>query len=115
MTFGQKKGHKLFPRISPKKSWEVYWQYRICSVGSLSGIFWNPLSLTLMHYVILALIISVLGVFGDLIESVMKRNFGVKDTGTILPGHGGLLDRFDGALLAFPIAIVYVLWVQQYF
>ncbi|MFY9116271.1 MAG: phosphatidate cytidylyltransferase [Bacteroidales bacterium] len=116
MTFGQKKGHKLFPRISPKKSWEGFiGSIVFAQLAALVVYFWNPLSLTLMHYVILALIISVLGVFGDLIESVMKRNFGVKDTGTIMPGHGGLLDRFDGALLAFPIAIVYVLWVQQYF
>ena len=60
---------------------------------------------------ILSLIISILGVVGDLTESAMKRHFGVKDTGHIMPGHGGLLDRFDGALIAMPIAIVYVLFV----
>jgi len=71
------------------------------------------LTLALIHYLVLALLIAVFGVLGDLIESVMKRSFGVKDTGTIMPGHGGLLDRFDGALIAFPIAIVYVLWVYH--
>jgi phosphatidate cytidylyltransferase len=114
MGFGQKRGHKLFPRISPKKSWEGF-------VGSivfaqLAGVLlyvWNPLTLALIHYLVLALLIAVFGVLGDLIESVMKRSFGVKDTGTIMPGHGGLLDRFDGALIAFPIAIVYVLWVYH--
>ena len=63
------------------------------------------------HCVILALIISVFGVIGDLTESAMKRYFGVKDAGKIMPGHGGLLDRFDGALIAMPVAIVYVLFI----
>lgn len=63
------------------------------------------------HCVVLALIISVFGVIGDLTESAMKRHFGIKDTGKIMPGHGGLLDRFDGALIAMPVAIVYVLFI----
>ena len=73
---------------------------------------WDPLSLPWAHYAVLALIISVFGVLGDLIESVMKRSFGVKDTGTIMPGHGGLLDRFDAALIALPIAVIYILFVN---
>jgi phosphatidate cytidylyltransferase len=47
---------------------------------------------------------------GDLVESQLKRNFGVKDSGSIMPGHGGMLDRFDGALLAFPVAIIYIIF-----
>ena len=56
----------------------------------------------------LGIIICILGVLGDLVESQFKRNFGVKDSGSIMPGHGGMLDRFDGALTSFPIAIIYL-------
>ncbi len=114
MGFGQKRGHKLFPRISPKKSWEGFvGSVVFAQLAAVLLYVWNPLTFALIHYVVLALLIAVLGVLGDLIESVMKRSFGVKDAGTIMPGHGGLLDRFDGALIAFPIAIVYVLWVYH--
>lgn len=113
MGFGQRGGHKLFPRISPKKSWEGFAGSIVFAqvVAAVLNV-WNPLSLPWAHYVVLALLISVFGVFGDLIESVMKRSFGVKDTGTIMPGHGGLLDRFDAALIALPIAVIYILFVN---
>ena len=113
MGFGQKSGHKLFPRISPKKSWEGFAGSIVFAqvVAAVLNV-WNPLSLPWAHYVVLALLISVFGVLGDLIESVMKRSFGVKDTGTIMPGHGGLLDRFDAALIALPIAVIYILFVN---
>lgn len=113
MGFGQRGGHKLFPRISPKKSWEGFaGSIVFAQVAAAVLNVWNPLSLPWAHYVVLALLISVFGVFGDLIESVMKRSFGVKDTGTIMPGHGGLLDRFDAALIALPIAVIYILFVN---
>jgi phosphatidate cytidylyltransferase len=62
----------------------------------------------LIHVVAISAIVFVFSVLGDLSESLFKRNFGVKDSGSIMPGHGGLLDRFDGALIAFPVAIAYI-------
>ena len=59
--------------------------------------------------VIFTFLIFAAGVYGDLVESQLKRNFGVKDSGTIMPGHGGMLDRFDSALLAFPVAVIFTL------
>ena len=61
--------------------------------------------------VILGIIICIFGVWGDLTESQLKRNFGVKDSGRIMPGHGGMLDRFDAALLAFPAAVLFLLFI----
>lgn len=109
MLFGQKNGHKLFPSISPKKSWEGFYG----GVGSALifsvALYYAGLSdFNLTHTVIIALIINVTSVLGDLAESKFKRNFGVKDSGSLMPGHGGLLDRFDGALTSFPLAIAYI-------
>ncbi|MHC1778997.1 MAG: phosphatidate cytidylyltransferase [Bacteroidales bacterium] len=109
MAFGQKRGHKLYPEISPKKSWEGFFGGMIttlCAGGILyyTGLF----ALPLIHVLAISLIVFLFGVLGDLAESLFKRNFGVKDSGNIMPGHGGLLDRFDGALLAFPAAIAYI-------
>jgi len=64
----------------------------------------------LVDAIVVGVIICIFGVLGDLVESQLKRNFGVKDSGKIMPGHGGMLDRFDGALLAFPVAIVYIIF-----
>ena len=109
MTFGQKNGHKLFPSISPKKSWEGFLGGMICTIA-VSFILHTTaiLPFNLGHSVAIAAIIVIFGAFGDLVESLFKRNFGVKDSGNIMPGHGGLLDRFDGALIAFPVAIAYI-------
>ena len=109
MLFGQKNGHKLFPSISPKKSWEGY-------IGSLfvSGVVgfylakFDLLPFKMAPAVGLAVVINIFATLGDLVESQLKRNFDVKDSGKIMPGHGGLLDRFDGALIAFPVAIAYI-------
>ncbi len=110
MTFGQKNGHKLFPSVSPKKSWEGFFGGLFSAI--LAGYFlnyYNVLPFGTLHSIIIALIINIGGVYGDLVESHFKRNFGVKDSGGIMPGHGGLLDRFDGALIAFPLAITYLI------
>ena len=112
ITLGQKFGHKLFPSISPKKSWIGYIGSVITSI--LAGIILSKVELlpiSILLGAILGLIINVFGTLGDLAESQLKRNFGVKDSGTIMPGHGGLLDRFDGALLAFPIAVIYLIFI----
>lgn len=100
--------HRLFERISPKKSWEG-------SIGG--GIFSIASSLGFAHFfpfmpgwqwVGLAIVVIIFGTWGDLTESLMKRQLGIKDSGNILPGHGGMLDRFDSALMAIPAAVVYL-------
>jgi phosphatidate cytidylyltransferase len=70
-------------------------------------------SISLVHWAILALLISVFGIFGDLFESMIKRNSNLKDSGSLLPGHGGLLDRFDAFLFAIPVATAYILVIAQ--
>lgn len=104
--------HKLFERISPKKTWE----------GFIGGIVLAVLvSLCLAHYfetipqwqwIIVAMIIAVFGTLGDLVESMLKRSLNVKDSGHILPGHGGLLDRFDGLLIAGPLVYLFLFLVN---
>lgn len=109
MAFGQKSGHKLFPAISPKKSWEGFFGGMLSTL--ITAVILQTcglISVPIFHTIAISLIIFIFGVFGDLVESLLKRNFGVKDSGTIMPGHGGLLDRFDGALIAFPVAIAYI-------
>lgn len=103
--------YKLFPRISPKKSW----------VGSIGGgvftllaatVIWHFAGgLSLWHWMGLALTVCIFGTWGDLVESLIKRQIGIKDSGKILPGHGGLLDRFDSALMAIPGAVIYLMLV----
>ena len=100
--------HRLFERISPKKSWE----------GSIGGaVFSIASSLIFAHcypffpigqWAGLAAVVVVFGTWGDLTESLMKRQLGIKDSGNILPGHGGMLDRFDSALMAIPAAVIYL-------
>ena len=109
MAFGQKHGHKLFPSISPKKSWEGYFGGLALSLaaGWCVGYF-SMVDYPWYHCLILALLVNISSTIGDLVESQLKRNFGVKDAGSIMPGHGGLLDRFDGALLAFPVSVLYI-------
>lgn len=115
--------HKLFERISPKKSWEGFWGGCIfnCLLGlafyqaSFWGFFGQDLH-ELQHYsrldwILLGLTISVFGTFGDLVESLVKRAVGVKDSGNILPGHGGLWDRFDSLLLAAPAMMLFIIIV----
>ena len=102
--------HKLFPRVSPGKTWE----------GFIGGITFSILAAYLFsyftessaqHWIIMALIISIFGMLGDLSESLLKRSGEVKDSGNILPGHGGILDRFDGILLSAPLVLCYLLFI----
>ncbi len=109
ITLGQKYGSKLFPSISPKKSWIGFWGGLFASVGvavvlRLAGLF----NFDMIHCIAMAVLLCVTGVYGDLIESQWKRHYNVKDSGNIIPGHGGLLDRFDSALIAIPIGIIYL-------
>lgn len=113
MAFGQKFGRKLFPEVSPKKSWVGFWGGLVLAVAAgavlhFTGILHYPLE----HCMILSVLMNVSAVYGDLIESQWKRYYAVKDTGTIMPGHGGILDRLDSALLALPMGIIYLLVVN---
>ena len=105
MLFGK---HRLFERISPKKSWE----------GSIvGGVFSIIAAIAMAHFfpfmstatwIGLGLTVVIFGTWGDLTESLLKRTLGIKDSGNILPGHGGMLDRFDSTILAVPAAVVYL-------
>ena len=110
--------HKLFPRISPGKSWEgsigggvlviivaVLISWLLPSVISPSTLHLPP---STIEYIGLGLVVVVFGTWGDLVESLFKRTLGIKDSGHILPGHGGMLDRFDSTLMAVPAAVVYL-------
>ncbi|MEO0727052.1 MAG: CDP-archaeol synthase [Bacteroidota bacterium] len=102
----------LLPRVSPKKTWEG-------SVGGVVVTFLTALvlyftlnELELVDWLILAVIVSVFASLGDLVESMLKRSFSVKDSGSLLPGHGGLLDRFDGFIFCLPFVAAYLLWIR---
>ncbi len=107
--------HKLFPRISPAKSWEGSIGGGLFVLGA-GALIWhlteqyglNSLGLTVCEWMGLGLVVAVFGTWGDLVESLFKRTLGIKDSGNILPGHGGMLDRFDSSLLAIPAAVVYL-------
>ena len=100
--------HRLFERISPKKSWE----------GFLGGIVFSMILAWFLSpwlgvtdrkgWMIISVIISVAGTYGDLVESMFKRSYGIKDSGKVMPGHGGFLDRFDGVILSFPLVYLYL-------
>lgn len=100
--------HRLFERISPKKSWEgsVGGGAASLAAAAVFARFFPFMSLPV--WLGLALTVVVFGTWGDLVESLLKRHLGIKDSGHILPGHGGMLDRFDSALMAIPAAVVYL-------
>ncbi|WP_439880974.1 phosphatidate cytidylyltransferase [Pontibacter sp. MBLB2868] len=107
--FGKNFGkHKLFERISPGKTWEGWAGGTLLAVivGYAMSFFFSDLEL--YQWVGVAIIVAVFGVLGDLTESLLKRSLGVKDSGTLLPGHGGLLDRFDSLLMAIPFVVAFL-------
>lgn len=110
---GSKIGKRpLLPRISPKKTWE----------GTIGGVVVTLLvawafcafsgELRLVDWMVLAIIVSIFGTVGDLVESMLKRSVGVKDSGNLLPGHGGVLDRFDAFIFLLPFAAAYLLAIR---
>jgi phosphatidate cytidylyltransferase len=107
--------HKLAPAVSPGKTWEgavagLFGAVIISFIFYLDTPLWLPLDS--IQVVILGLLISVFGQLGDLVESLLKRNFGVKDSGGLMPGHGGILDRLDSILFAGAVMYgYYVLFV----
>jgi phosphatidate cytidylyltransferase len=107
--FGRKLGKtKLFERHSPKKTWEGFGGGILVSVLVAVIVSFLFKEIALPVWVGMAVIIVSLGTLGDLVESMLKRSLNVKDSGTLLPGHGGLLDRFDGLLIAAPMVYVYL-------
>lgn len=93
---------RLFERHSPKKSWEGFFGGFAATV--LAGtLMWHFFGGNIYIWLLMAVVTTVVGTFGDLIESMFKRQMGVKDSGNILPGHGGILDRFDILLLVLPV------------
>lgn len=109
ITLGQKYGRKLFPSISPKKSWIGFWGGLLTSVLVAVGLHYAGIfKFELVHCIAMAVLLDVTGVYGDLIESQWKRHYNVKDSGNLIPGHGGVLDRFDSALIAIPIGVIYL-------
>jgi len=110
MLFGQKLWPaKMCPRISPKKSWAGFIGGLLMAVLAGAIISWTGLvQFPIWHCMIMAALMHVTGVFGDLFESLWKRAAGIKDSGSIIPGHGGLLDRFDSSLFAIPTGVIYL-------
>ncbi len=109
--------NKLFPRISPGKSWEgsIGGGLLVMVVAALIGwgeqtgaLTYANTGFSIVQWLGLGLTVVFFGTWGDLVESLFKRTLGIKDSGNILPGHGGMLDRFDSSLLALPAAVVYV-------
>jgi len=104
-----KNGRKLFPEVSPHKSWAGFWGGMAFAVlATLILRLTGLIELPVVHCIVLAVIMHVAGVYGDLFESQWKRACDVKDSGRIIPGHGGMLDRFDSALFAVPAGAIYL-------
>lgn len=113
--------NKLFPRISPAKSWEgsIGGGLIAIAVSQIIAFFAkdiigpSPLS-TPLAWAGMAIVVVVFGTWGDLVESLFKRKLGIKDSGNILPGHGGMLDRFDSTIMAIPAVVVYIYTINLY-
>ncbi|WP_289288940.1 phosphatidate cytidylyltransferase [uncultured Muribaculum sp.] len=107
--------HPLFPRISPKKSWEGFWGGLVFCIATALLIMnlwpatFAPVKLSLM--VAMSVVVSIFATWGDLVESMIKRTLHVKDSGTIMPGHGGILDRIDSLLCVSPAVLCYLLLI----
>lgn len=108
-SFGKR---KLFERISPKKTWEGFFGGLILAIVAAVNLEKYFGYLPLWQWISIAAIISIVGTLGDLVESMLKRSLHVKDSGNILPGHGGFLDRFDGLLLAAPMVYVFLILIN---
>jgi phosphatidate cytidylyltransferase len=102
--------HPLFKRHSPKKSWEGFvGGFTFCILaGYLIGTYIDTPFATI-DWIVMATIVPVIGTLGDLVESMFKRSMDIKDTGNIMPGHGGLLDRFDSLIMVTPFLLGYLL------
>jgi phosphatidate cytidylyltransferase len=108
MLFGK---HRLFERISPKKSWEgaIGGTLLTLAVAYLISLFFT--SITLSAWLTIAAVVIVFGIYGDLIESALKRGASIKDSGNIIPGHGGVLDRLDSMLISLPVVVLVLMLI----
>ncbi len=110
--------HKLFPRISPKKSWEGFVGGVVFSIigGVIAKLYFPDYfeTISMIHLCGLGLVVGIFATWGDLVESLIKRTLGVKDSGNILPGHGGILDRIDSLLLVIPASLLYLITLRLY-
>lgn len=104
-TFGK---HRLFERISPKKSWEGFIGGLIVALASSQLFAYYLPDIGWYHWLGLSATVILFATWGDLTESLLKRTIGVKDSGNLLPGHGGMLDRFDSVMMAIPAMYVYL-------
>ena len=104
--------HKMFPRISPKKSWEGAIGGALATIASAFIVAHFYTFMELWQWVGMALVVVLAGTFGDLTESMVKRHLDIKDSGHILPGHGGFLDRLDSMLFAIPAVLIYLLAIS---
>jgi phosphatidate cytidylyltransferase len=110
--FGVRYGrHRLFERISPKKSWEGLMGGVITAIATAWILNYLFPQYNIILLIVMAIVVVISGTLGDLVESMIKRSIGVKDSGRFMPGHGGLLDRFDSILLASPV----IYFVFQFF
>lgn len=107
--------HKMTPRLSPKKSWEGYFASIVG--GGLGGVIFafglnglNLLHITLLHGLVIGLLMGAIPTLGDLGESMIKRQAGIKDAGNLIPGHGGAFDRIDSWLWAAPVGYLFIVW-----
>lgn len=112
--------HKLFERISPKKSWEGFFGGCLFAIGGAMGLWYlfnhvfpTETPTLWWQWLVFAIIIIIFGTYGDLSESLLKRSAGVKDSGNLLPGHGGILDRFDSLILCIPVVYIYLEILNQ--
>lgn len=102
----------LLPRVSPKKTWEGSIGGGVITFISALVLYFTLDELRIVDWLVLAAIVSIFASLGDLVESMLKRSVDIKDSGTLLPGHGGLLDRFDGFIFCLPFAAAYLLWIR---
>ena len=104
----------MFPRISPGKTWEgsigggLFVLVAAAIIGYLDLNGYKEGGLNMIEWLVLGIVIVLFGTWGDLVESLFKRTLGIKDSGKLLPGHGGMLDRFDSSLMAVPAAVIYL-------
>jgi phosphatidate cytidylyltransferase len=108
--------HKLWERISPKKTWEGFFGGLVFTILAAFIIrYYAKMELPMVLFLIIPIVVSVFGTLGDLAESHLKRQAGVKDSGNIMPGHGGVLDRFDGILLSVPALFLFLSLILLFF
>lgn len=106
--------NKLFPRVSPKKTWEgVFGGILLAMVVAVAFLHWFQPETKFYHGIAIGAILAIVSVVGDLVESLIKRSTGVKDSGSILPGHGGVLDRVDSILFTAPVTFLYLKYILE--